>query len=497
VPIVSQDGSAAVARGSALPAWLGRLALPLILVIGAALRFAILGHGSFWVDEAYSVDISSRDPFELVRRAAAVDSHPPLYYLLLRGWLSIFGDSEYAVRSLSAVIGVLVIVVVYQLGVAIAGRWLGLSASLLTAVSPFYVRYSGEARMYMLAALLTGASFLFLIRLLEERSRRDSVLYVLATTLLLYTHVYGLFVLLAQVIIVLARLRSDSASRRQELRSWARLLGVTVLLYSPWLVAIAKQARDELRGEENTNIGWLDTPHPDDILDTLITYAGSGIGLVVMAVVCLGAVLVGLRATAGPRPPVRRALRDAFGGTHAPLLGIWFVTPIVVPFIVSVAILPIYLTKYTMPASVAFYLLVATAIHRLGRNVVGAAVLACVAALLLTETISHLRTFTPSRWQAAIEYLEEQARPGEVVFFDGSFIINTTLAHYSRRDDLVAKETDEQLDSTPQRVWVVQARDDDPALRARLASLGYVERSSKHFEGSVETIDVRLFEHPA
>jgi uncharacterized membrane protein len=488
----------ALSHGPALSIWSARLALPLIVALGAALRFANLGQNSLWPDEGYSVNMAHRDLYDLVHWAAAFDSHPPLYYLLLRGWVSIFGYSEYAVRSLSAVIGVLLIPVMYRLGVTIVGRHVGLVAALLAAISPFYVQYSQEARMYILAGLLAGVSLLYFIRLLETRGRRDSVLFVLATALLLYTHVFGLFVLLAQVIVVLLSLRgSPRSSRRGELLAWARIFGALVVIYVPWLVAIAKQTSNELRGGENTLIGWINTPAPDRLLDTLIDYAGSRLALLCVALVALGAVWVGLR---GPsRMTLARAVEAAFGGRHASVLAIWFGTPIVVPFLVSVTILPIYVPKYTIPASVAFYLLVAASIGRFGTRVAGAIALAAVAAVMLEATISYYRAYEPFPWGESIAYLDHNARSGDVVLFDKDYSRLNGFEYYWQRSDVVTKATVEELSPASDRVWVLLSLgpDDPDAVPRRLRDLGYVRTLDRHWDGDISPIDLLLFERPS
>ncbi|MFN8188012.1 MAG: glycosyltransferase family 39 protein [Gaiellales bacterium] len=474
---------------------LAPFALPAILALATALRFANLGENSLWSDEAYSVIMAQRDPVEIVHKSAAVDSHPPLYYLLLSAWIAIFGDSEYAVRSLSAVIGVLVVAVVYLLGRRIAGRRVGLVASLVAAISPFYLLYSQEARMYILAALLAGLSFLAFLHLLELRSRRNAVLYVLATVLLLYTHVYGLFVLLAQLIVLLLRTRElPRSARAGELRSWTGIAAAIGVLYLPWLVVIGKQTRDEVRGTVNTNITWLDTPSPDWLGTTLVQYAGSEAALVVIGLVCAGAIVVAWRAA---RPGVGPSVvAEAFGGRSAPMLATWLATPIVVPFLISVAFLPIYFPKYTIPASVAFYLLLATAIGRLGRGLAGAIALAAVVAVMLEGAVAYHRTYTTAPWRDSMAFLAGEAKEGDIVLLDKDFSRTNSFAYYWHREDVVAKEEEEDLVPLPKRVWVVVSLDpDDPgAVPRRLGRLGFEQTLTRHWDGDVSDVDILLFE---
>lgn len=90
------------------------LALLLILLLAAGLRFYALDDQSFWADEGNSVVLAGKEWGEIVR-AAAADIHPPAYYLILSAWGKVFGLSEVGARSLSALFGVLLVWIVYLL----------------------------------------------------------------------------------------------------------------------------------------------------------------------------------------------------------------------------------------------------------------------------------------------------------------------------------------------------------------------------------------------
>jgi mannosyltransferase len=90
------------------------LTLALILVAGLLLRLHTASTRSIWFDEAWSWRMSQFPLAELIERTAA-DVHPPLYYLLLKAWTAAFGDSPLAMRSLSALFGVLTILAAYDL----------------------------------------------------------------------------------------------------------------------------------------------------------------------------------------------------------------------------------------------------------------------------------------------------------------------------------------------------------------------------------------------
>jgi len=104
--------------------------------------------------------------------------HPPLYYLLLRLWVGLLGDSVVSFRAFSVLAGLLVIPLGYWLGVELFGsRRAGWLAAALLAVSPFHVLYSQQARPYSFWTATIVISCIALLRALRLARRRDWALY--------------------------------------------------------------------------------------------------------------------------------------------------------------------------------------------------------------------------------------------------------------------------------------------------------------------------------
>ena len=231
-----------------------------ILLLATALRFYRLDAQSFWNDEGNSARLSERS-LALILEGTASDIHPPLYYLLLRGWRELLGDSEFGLRALSAFAGVAVVALVVALGrVAYPGRGrpTALLAGLLAALSPALIYYSQEARMYALLALWAALSTLLLLRLPGRAySHRLALAYVLTSAAGLYTHYFYPAVLLWQNILVLIHIGHEARSPHpltsspphpsvpsplRRLGHWAALMLLTLLLYLPWLPIFLRQA---------------------------------------------------------------------------------------------------------------------------------------------------------------------------------------------------------------------------------------------------------------
>ncbi len=117
-----------------------------ILAICLAVRLVGLNQ-SLWLDEAISVQTAKNYSYgEIINKFSPHDFHPPLYYLTLKSWITIFGDSEISVRMPSVVFTLITVYIVYLLA--------GTNAALLVGLNPLLVYYSQEARMYAMVTML-------------------------------------------------------------------------------------------------------------------------------------------------------------------------------------------------------------------------------------------------------------------------------------------------------------------------------------------------------
>ncbi len=206
------------------------------LLLSAALRFYRLGTQSFWSDEGNSARLAERS-VKLIIEGAAGDIHPPGYYLLLRVWRDLTGGSEFALRSFSALCGVLTVAVAAALGRKVGGRSSALGAALALAVHPLAVYYSQEARMYSLLGLLAALTLLVAARW----PRRAAVVspqvgaLLLALTLGLYTHYAYAFVVLGVNMAFVGVWLLQRPLRWRRLLIWTGAHLGAAFAFLPWL----------------------------------------------------------------------------------------------------------------------------------------------------------------------------------------------------------------------------------------------------------------------
>jgi mannosyltransferase len=236
-----------------------RAAAWVAVMLVMAWRIRGLDSRGLWFDESFSWQLTRRPWPEMLARAR-LDVHPPLYYAHLKLWTGLFGDSVFAMRTLS----------VAWFLVALAGAFLfcreagatrgvgpgrtapgadsGPIAALFLVASPFLFRYCQEARMYSQMAALAALGSWLLLRASRERERPAAWwgAYGIVAAALAYTHNFGLFTLAAQLAFVLCLL---AAGRRAlggtppapSLRWAAATALIVAVLYLPWVPTLLAQ----------------------------------------------------------------------------------------------------------------------------------------------------------------------------------------------------------------------------------------------------------------
>ncbi|MBI4534004.1 MAG: glycosyltransferase family 39 protein [Candidatus Melainabacteria bacterium] len=239
------------------------------MLLAAGLRFAGITFDSFWLDEAYQslADATGQklpdfinpanqpylftfDPphpiSEVLSNFRLVDPLcPPLYAVLLNYWMTFLGGSDLAIRSLSTVLSLASLCLLFWLTQTVFGNRTAIIVTLLQAVSPFDIYYAQEARSYTLtvfASLVSSGALFLTVQGNRSRLTTTALLtaYVLGTWALINSHYTGLFTVFFQFV-----WSSYMCFKRKALPlycclllSWAGVL----LLWLPWLDMFAQAA---------------------------------------------------------------------------------------------------------------------------------------------------------------------------------------------------------------------------------------------------------------
>ena len=347
------------AGASSLPSKSVRSARWLTLIVlfatGAVLRWVALASKPFWFDECFSVEVARIDWRNFLHLLWWREANMTLYYLLLRPWLH-FGQSEFFIRSLSAVIAVATIPAVYWLARLLYDRRIALIAAALFTFNAYSVRYAQEARSYALFLLLATLSSGFLVTWLRQPQRRNRLGYVLISIFAAYAHLYALLLLVAQGL-VLSRIGIPDPSPSHKLaklyasmrRAW-KTIGIAVL---PLLIFVVKTGAGPIR--------WIHRPGAHDVLEFFEHLAGSESWplAVLYAIACVVAIApVASRLWARNQP--WRTWRAQF-------LLVWLLLPLLLTVLLSYA-RPVFLARYLIFCLPPLVILAAAGLARLRQS---------------------------------------------------------------------------------------------------------------------------------
>ncbi len=207
-----------------------------LILLACTLSGISLGQKSLWLDECYSIIRSSPPWEELAKTVAQNDSHPPLYYSVLKIWRSFapanFLTNEGSLRFPSVIFFLVTIFMLYQTLSLLCPRK-AFFGTFLAATSSFALQYARDARHYSLALCLAAGLTYCLVGMVQARSHRYSRGYFLFTLLSLYTYYYlGFLCLVYGVGICLwARKKQDL---RTLFKEWFMGQALALLLFLPW-----------------------------------------------------------------------------------------------------------------------------------------------------------------------------------------------------------------------------------------------------------------------
>lgn len=390
--------------------WARLLDVVVVGVVAAmAVAFRFVTRSPLWLDEALSANIAEL-PLGQIPDALRHDGHPPLYYVLLHGWMEVFGRSAFAVRALSGLFGVALVPLMWVAGRRLGGRRVALGAVLLLAVSPYAIRYSTETRMYSLAMVLSLASWLVADDALERPTPPRLAALAVLTGALLWTHYWAMWLFAAATVGMLVHLwRARRAGRGQDVRRTASVLGALLLgavLFVPWLPNLLYQSA-------HTGTPWARPLRPTDVLAQSVDgLGGGGSGESLL----LGIVLVILVLLALFGRTVDERHIDIDIRTRPEARGMLFLVAatLAIAGVVSYASDSTFAIRYV---AVLVPLVLAVAGLGLGRLTSPVAFRVVLAAALLLGVIGGIRNVITDRSQAeeAVDAIRAGGRPGDLV----------------------------------------------------------------------------------
>lgn len=203
---------------------------------------------SFWGDEILSLQLATAPAAAFVSRLARGDVHPPLYFVLLRGWVTLWGDAETGLRVFQGLQGVLLLDAALRLFRRLfPGRRFHPGFLLFAAASELWL-FLPMLRYYVLAATLAVVATNALLAWLEQPSGRRGLVLGLAYAAILYTDYPTAAVLAIHALYVLGM-------RRATFGRFAGVIAAACAAFLPWLLVLRAQMGALLASRQVADLG--------------------------------------------------------------------------------------------------------------------------------------------------------------------------------------------------------------------------------------------------
>ena len=395
-----------------------RIVLGALMLVVAAVSVGILSQQSLRLDEAQSLWQTSHT-WSRMLTVIAGDVHVPVYHTLLHVWQIFVGNSVFAGRMLSLFFFLLTIPAVYLLGMAAFGRRsIALFAAVLVASSPFLNWYGSEIRMYSLLTLLMVVNQYFFVRIYKDRPSSAGIWwgYGITAALGLFTHYFFALGLVAQVVFYAMNARQFPTGSFRRFASLAMFLTVLLSLWLFYVYRVGAIGESKPHLAEPTIVNLFNT-----FSQFVFGFQNDHINTLIVSLWPLSVLFAFLVLT-----------NDKRLSTLTTYFLIAAILPVILVFVLSITIRPLYLARYLILTVPSLYLFLSWAFSTYIPSV--AKVLRAGLIVLIALTFLHQTTSadTPVKenYKEASEHLMAYAKPQDVVILSAPFTVYPIEYYY-------------------------------------------------------------------
>lgn len=374
----------------------------LILLAGTAFLFAGITDEGLWFDESYTGCLVNHSMGQIIAVTGS-DNHPPLYYLMLRLFILVFGNTVLTLRAFS-VLGVLALAA-WGMGPVrrIAGVRAGMLYTILIFITPITLDMGQEARMYTWASFFVTGSALYGYLAYQDGRRRDWIRFVLCSLAAAYTHYYALLA----VMILCGLLLLGTLAAGKRLLPFLPAAGCIAAGYLPWLTKLIPQI-----GRVSSHF-WISPLTGESLLLVLIYPYSSKFSEPLSSMLTGIAYFLAVYYIAGG---IAHAIKDNGFKLNMPIIAFCaYLLTILAGALASWIIRPVLVERYMMPVFGLFILGVAYGLSSLKGGLRASATGALILALLAIPQIYATRV-TPANgpMKEAQAALAQEIQPEDV-----------------------------------------------------------------------------------
>jgi len=378
--------------------------IPLFL-IALLLRIYNLGSHNLWFDEYATFCLQSKfNLFELLRLAQYLLGGS-LYYILLKPWVIFFGKTEFALRSLSVLFGVLSILLIYKLGKLCFDKKVGLISAFLLTISPLHIWYAQEARPFAMSTFLSMLTVYFFISAIKNNKLTLWISFIVSSILAVYTNYFCFYI----PIISAGRFFTK---KYRELKHGLLSFCIMIVIVLPLLPILMRQINFTKESF------WITKPNLNSIVITFenfnLGYNATAWAYFLVFIFFSFLFILGIRYWCSTK---RIELLS---------LMLFLFVPIIFTYLISQEI-PVYIDRHLMPFSPFYYIIIASGISE--AKIYFAKLLIFIS-ILLTFSLSifnyytyqmpvgvfhHQGVYAKKPFSPAADYINKQFQEGDVI----------------------------------------------------------------------------------
>ena len=375
------------------------------------------------------------------------DAYRPLYILIARPWIRVFGTNEIAVRMLPVLIGVFSLFLIYNVGRRLWDERTGLISAFILSLSVFHVYFSRHGKgVYALLVFLSLSSFILMLKIIENNKWSTHILNVLLHMFILLAHPFGIFWVATQNTCYFILNGSRDKKR------WIISLFILTMLLIPWYFYVISfnPERDagnfslpnltvfpqllevfSCGGMHLASAGESYAMSPDNMV-------GSWLLMLIYISIFFLELLPSNRKAACP------VKTFGCGDLRKRMtLLVWLMLPLILIFIYSRIIRPIYWPRYVIYAAPAYYLLIGNFISRL--EVKKRAIILLLIGLFSLFALKNV--YYPERKgdiRDGVRFLEENLKDGDTIIISPAEMIGIIWYYWQDHDRRLLENIDDE-----------------------------------------------------